>query len=119
MRGVSHENKKYYKARIRSLITQNSEITQRELQDRLTQEGLHLKYFGALVNGIHSVRARRANTWMPNHSLDSQQMMSEMAILRKRSEKELRTSLDIAAPEVVGNLNCCSSFIKSQVEAPF
>ena len=75
--------------------------------------------FGALVNGIHSVRARRANTWMPNHSLDSQQMMSEMAILRKRSEKELRTSLDIAAPEVVGNLNCCSSFIKSQVEAPF
>lgn len=79
---VSQENKQYYKSRIRSLLTQNPQITQRELQERLDTEGLHLdrKYLGSLVNGIYAERSRRADRATLNSALASfQDAMFEIA----------------------------------------
>lgn len=68
---VSHDQKQFYKARIRSLITQNPQITQRELKERLATEGLVLdrKYLGTLVNGLHRERAVRADVMTLNSAL--------------------------------------------------
>lgn len=70
---VSHEQKQFYKARIRSLMVRNPQITQRELQDRLDAEGLHLdrKYLGTLVNGMLAERSRRADRATLNFALAS------------------------------------------------
>ena len=58
---VSAENKQFYRSKIRSLIVQNPQITQRELKERLEKDGLTLdrKYLGSLVNGIYAERAHR------------------------------------------------------------
>lgn len=79
---VSHEQKQFYRARIRSLLTQNPQITQRELQERLDSDGVHLdrKYLGTLVNGIYAERTRRADRLTLNHALASfQDAMFEIA----------------------------------------
>jgi hypothetical protein len=68
---ISAEHKQFYKSRIRSLLVQNPQITQREIQARLDAEGIRLdrKYLGTLVNGIYAERTRRANTWTLNQAL--------------------------------------------------
>ncbi len=68
---VSAENKQFYKSKIRSLLVQNPQITQREIQTRLEAEGLRLdrKYLGTLVNSIYRERVRRADTWTLNQAL--------------------------------------------------
>lgn len=70
---VSHDQKQYYKSRIRSLMVRNPAITQRELQERLDMEGLRLdrKYLGTLVNGILAERTKRADRATLNYALAS------------------------------------------------
>lgn len=48
-------------------------ITQRELQERLDGEGLHLdrKYLGQLINGIYAERTKRADHATLNYALAS------------------------------------------------
>jgi|ERR1039458_2235214 hypothetical protein len=78
---VSHDNKQYYKARIRSLLVQNPQITQRELKERLEKDGLTLdrKYLGSLINDIWAERVKQANTWALNLALASfQDAMAEI-----------------------------------------
>jgi hypothetical protein len=84
---ISQDNKQFYKSKIRSLLVQNPQITQREIQQRLEAEGLKLdrKYLGTLVNGIYAERVRRADTWTLNQALASfQDAMAE--IVRMASE---------------------------------
>jgi len=79
---VSHDHKQFYKARIRSLLTHNPQITQRELKERLEMEGINLdrKYLGTLVNGLYRERARRMDTLTLNYALAFfQDSMNEIA----------------------------------------
>lgn len=68
---VSHDHKQFYRAKIRSLLTHNPQITQRELKERLEMEGITIdrKYLGTLVNGMYRERARRMDTLTLNYAL--------------------------------------------------
>jgi hypothetical protein len=65
---ISSDNKQFYKSKIRSLMVQNPMMKQREMQQRLDADDLHLdrQYLAALINGIHAERARRVDTWTLN-----------------------------------------------------
>lgn len=68
---VSTEHKRLYESKIRGLLSQNQQITLRELQMQLEQEGHRLgcKHLGRLVNGIYRESARRADAWTPSAAL--------------------------------------------------
>lgn len=79
---VSHEHKQFYRSKIRSLLTHNPQITQRELKERLEMEGITIdrKYLGTLVNGMYRERARRMDTLTLNYALAFfQDSMTEIA----------------------------------------
>ena len=79
---ISKEHKKRYKSKIRSLLSQNSQISQRELKLRLTQEGYQLdrRFLGSLLKAIYRERTKRADTMTLNQALASFQDVVEFAI---------------------------------------
>jgi hypothetical protein len=68
---ISQEHKQYYKSKIRSLLAQNHQITQREMQERLKAEGIVLDrgYLGSLVNSVYLERIHRADRATLNYAL--------------------------------------------------
>src|SRR5258708_32849495 len=68
---ISQENKQYYKSRIRSVLAQSPQITQRELKDRLEADGLTLDrlYLASLLNDIYAERTKRLDTVTLNGAL--------------------------------------------------
>jgi hypothetical protein len=68
---VSHEHKQLYKARIRSVLAQDPQITQRDLELRLEVDGLKLdrKYLGSLLKAIYVERVKRADRQTLNYAL--------------------------------------------------
>jgi hypothetical protein len=109
---VSHDQKQFYRARIRSLITQNPQITQRELKERLEMEGLNLdrKYLGTLINGLHRERAKRADIMTLNQALAwFQDAMIEIAkpgweIMNNPMAKDVNKTLAMRAVTEAYNL---------------
>jgi hypothetical protein len=84
---ISQENKQYYKARIRSILAQDHQITQRALQERLKADGLDLdrQYLASLLNSIYAERTKRLDTVTLTTALASfQDVMTE--IVRKAWE---------------------------------
>ena len=78
---ISKEHKQLYKSKIRSFLAQNPQISQRELQLRLEQDGTKLdrKYLGSLLKGIYAERIKRADTMTLNQALASfQDVMNEI-----------------------------------------
>jgi len=78
---ISKEHKQLYKSKIRSLLSQNPQISQRELQLRLEQDGTKLdrKYLGSLLKAIYRERIKRADTMTLNQALASfQDVMEEI-----------------------------------------
>src|SRR5947199_8552659 len=78
---ISSENKQYYKSKIRSILAQDHQITQRSLQERLKREGLDLdrKYLGSLLNDIYVERTKRIDTMTLSAALSSfQDTMTEI-----------------------------------------
>lgn len=61
---VSSEHKQLYKSKIRGLLSQNPQITQRELQAQPERQGFRLdrKYLGQLLKSIYAERIKRADT---------------------------------------------------------
>jgi hypothetical protein len=79
---VSAEHKQLYKSKIRGLLSQNPQITQRELQVQLEQQGFRLdrKYLGQLLKSVYAERIKRADTWTLNTALAAfQDAMAEIA----------------------------------------
>jgi hypothetical protein len=79
---IAQEQKQYFKARIRSVIAQYPQITQRALQERLKADGLELDriYLGALLKSIYIERVKRLDTITLNHALASfQDTLTEIA----------------------------------------
>jgi hypothetical protein len=79
---VSAEHKQLYKSKIRGLLSQNPQITQRELQARLEQDGIRLdrKCLGQLLRSVYAERAKRTDTWTLNTALAAfQDAMAEIA----------------------------------------
>jgi arginine repressor len=68
---ISHDQKQYYKARIRDLLAQDHQRTQRAIQERLKEDGLDLDrtYLAPLLKAIYAERTKRADTMMLNHAL--------------------------------------------------
>ncbi len=68
---VSAEHKQYYRSKIRALLVENPQITQRELQEHLQKGGLNLdrKYLGTLLKGIYAERIHRADRHTLNAAL--------------------------------------------------
>jgi hypothetical protein len=78
---ISHEQKQFYKAKIRALVSRNHLAPQRELQERLEAEGIHLdrNYVGKLLNEIYSERTKRADRMTLNNALASfEDVMTEI-----------------------------------------
>ncbi|HVB33727.1 MAG TPA: hypothetical protein VNJ52_05055 [Patescibacteria group bacterium] len=64
------------------MLSQNPQITQRELQMRLEQDGIRLdrKYLGQLLKSVYTERIKRADTWTLNTALAAfQDAMAEIA----------------------------------------
>src|SRR5690348_4546035 len=79
---ISAENKAFYKSKIRTLLVQNPQLTQREVQELLDKQGLHLErnYLGKLINGIYAERAHRLDTLTLNNALAAfSEAMEEIA----------------------------------------
>ena len=68
---ISHDQKQYYKSKIRGLLAQDHQMTQRAIQERLKAEGLDIDrtYLGSLVKAIYIERTKRADTMMLNQAL--------------------------------------------------
>jgi arginine repressor len=68
---ISHDQKQFYKAKIRGLLARDHQMTQRAIQERLKEEGLDLDrtYLGSLMNAIYAERTKRADTMMLNYAL--------------------------------------------------
>jgi len=78
---ISQEHKQYYKSRIRSILAQDHQITQRALQERLKRDGLELdrQYLAALLNSIYAERTKRLDTVTLTTALASfQDVMTEI-----------------------------------------
>jgi len=78
---ISSENKQYYKSKIRSILAQDHQITQRSLQERLKRDGLELdrKYLGSLLNDIYVERTKRIDTMTLSAALSAfQDTMTEV-----------------------------------------
>jgi hypothetical protein len=70
---ITHENKQFYKAQIRRLISIDHGISRRELQERLDKDGLHLdrNYLGKLYDEIIVERSTRMDRQLLNKALSS------------------------------------------------
>ncbi len=69
---ISHENKEFYKARIRSLLAIDHTMSQRDLQAQLEENGVHLDrgYIAKLSQEIAKERMIRADRKILNFALD-------------------------------------------------
>ena len=70
---IAHDQKQFYKAKIRSLISIDYGISRRELQERLDKDGLHLDrdYIGKLYDEIIVERGKRMDRQLLNNALTS------------------------------------------------
>lgn len=68
---ISHENKEFYKAKIRSLLAIDHSMSQRELQSQLEENGVHLHrdYIAKLERQVMKERATRADRKTLNFAL--------------------------------------------------
>jgi hypothetical protein len=78
---ISQENKQYYKSRIRGILAQDHQISQRALQERLKVDGIVIdrKYLGSLLNAIYVERTKRIDTMTLSAALSGfQDTMTEV-----------------------------------------
>jgi hypothetical protein len=70
---IAHEQKQFYKSKIRSLISIDHGISRREIQERLDKDSLHLDrdYIGKLFDEIMAERAKRTDRKLLNDVLSS------------------------------------------------
>ena len=70
---ITHDQKQFYKAKIRRLISIDHGISRRELQERLDSDGLHLDrdYIGKLYDEIIVERGKRMDRQLLNNALSS------------------------------------------------
>lgn len=70
---ISHEKKQFYKAKIRSLLSQDHSISGQELALRLETDGITLErhYLGKLTKEIYSERTIRADRKMLSTALST------------------------------------------------
>jgi hypothetical protein len=70
---ITHDQKQFYKAKIRRLISVDDGISRRELQERLGNQGLHLDrdYIGKLFDEIIVERGKRMDRQLLNNDLSS------------------------------------------------
>jgi hypothetical protein len=70
---ITHDQKQFYKAKIRRAHSIDHGISRRELQERLDSDGLHLDrdYIGKLYDEIIAERGRRIDRQLLNNALAS------------------------------------------------
>jgi hypothetical protein len=73
MPSIAHEQKRFYKAKIRSLIAIDRGISRLEIQQRLDKEGLHLDrhYIGKLYDEIMVEHTKRMHRRLLSAALSS------------------------------------------------
>lgn len=71
MPSISAERKKFYKSKIRSLLVIDHQMTNRELESQLEQNGISLEehYIGKLRRSIEQEKALRTDRLTLNHAL--------------------------------------------------